>query len=55
MILNERRNEEVAVVVTVAQAQVERNAGAPTGFAQEFGLELRVQIWIGRPLIDQDG
>jgi hypothetical protein len=55
MVLNESRNEEVAMVVTVAQAQIERDAGAPTRFAQEFGLELRFQKWIGRSLIDQDG
>src|SRR6476620_10170775 len=54
MVLDESRNEEVAMVVAVAQAQIERDAGTPTRFTQEFRLELRLEKWIHSTLIDQD-
>jgi hypothetical protein len=50
---DEAGDEEVAVVVALAQAQVERHAGLRAGLAQQFRLELGVEELVFRALVDQ--
>src|SRR2546426_118887 len=54
VILDEGRDEEVAVVVTASQAKIERNTRPPASFLQQFRLELALQELIVRSLIDQN-
>src|SRR5689334_16675410 len=54
MVVDERRDEEIAVVVAIAQAKVQRNAAALTRCAQQFRLELAFDELIVRSLIDDD-
>ena len=54
VIFDERRDEEVAVVIAFAQAKVERNARPLAGVLQELRLQLALQELILRPLIDHD-
>src|SRR5438067_4887785 len=53
MIFDKRRDEEVAVVVTVSQTKVERNAAALARFAQQLGFELAFDELIVGSLIDK--
>src|SRR5882672_2656179 len=55
MILDERRDEEIAVVVAVLPAQDKRHAGAGARFLQQLRLELVLEKRVLRPLIDQWG
>ena len=50
---DEAGDEEVAVVVALAQAQLERHAGFRAGLVQQFRLELGVEELVFRALVDQ--
>jgi hypothetical protein len=53
--LDEAGDEEIAVVVALAQVQFQRHAGALAGFAQQFGLELGFEKRVGHALVDPQG
>ena len=53
MILDERRDEEIAVVVAVAQPQVQRHACVFARLPQQLGLELAFEERIARALVDE--
>src|SRR5689334_5917547 len=52
VIFDKRRDEKVAVVVTIAQTEVERNAASLAGFAQQLRFELAFDELIAGSLID---
>src|SRR5439155_26543070 len=53
VILDEARDEKVAVVVTCLQTKIQGDATSPAGFFQQLGLELALQKLVVRALIDQ--
>src|SRR2546423_14737643 len=53
MVLDERGDEEIAVIVAVLKSQLEWNAEIPTRGTQQFRLELAFEERIVGPLIDQ--
>ena len=55
VLLDEAGDEEVAVVVTLAQVQFQCHAGTLAGLAQQFGLELGIEKRVGRALVDPQG
>src|SRR5579864_2967270 len=54
VILDVRRDEKIAVVVAIAQAQVEADARSLARILQQFRLELAFAEGIARSLVDQD-
>src|SRR6185437_6712439 len=54
VVLDECRNEEIAVVVAALQAQVQRNARSHARILEQIGPELTLEKRIARSLIDQD-
>ena len=46
VLVDERRDEVIAVVVAVAHPQVERDARTLAGFSQKLRLELALEEWI---------
>src|SRR5690606_5987214 len=54
VILHERRDEVVAVVVLVVAAEPEALPRLGAGLLEQVGLELRVEELVGHPLVDED-
>jgi len=54
VLVDERRDEVVAVVVAFAHSQVEGDAGALACFAQKMRLELPLEESVACALIDED-
>ena len=53
VILDERRDEEIAVVVAVPEAQIERHTRPPACILQQLRLQLALDEGILRTLIDE--
>src|SRR6185437_4848913 len=54
VVLDECRNEEIAVVVAALQAQVQRDARSRARILEQIGPELALEKWVARSLINQD-
>jgi len=54
MVLDEARNEEVAVAVFVLHPQLERDIALDARRAQQIRLELATREWVAGPLVDEE-
>src|SRR5262249_23172817 len=54
VILDERADEVVAVIVARLHPQAQRLAGRRAGFLQQFGAEILLEELVGAALVDED-